>query len=297
MIRRNVELEARLIDDLLDLTRIAPRQARAAAPRGRPAADARAAARDGRARASLQKRLRLVTELAAEDHRVWADAPRLTQVFWNLLNNAVKFTPEDGTVTVRSAGEPRGRRGAWLVVEVSDTGIGIEPEAAAAHLRRLRAGRARDRAAVRRAGAGAGDQPGDRRAARRQPRGGEPGAGPGRDLHRPAARGRPCRSRTGDDAWLSRSRRPRSRRGADLAAHPPGGGPRRHRRSHGGAAARRSATRSRSPARWPPRWPPPAGRRRRRDRPGGERPRAAGRQRPGPHARARPPPRPARGSP
>ena len=51
-----------------------------------------------------------MTELAAEDHRVWADAPRLTQVFWNLLNNAVKFTPDGGTIAVRTCASEDGDR-------------------------------------------------------------------------------------------------------------------------------------------------------------------------------------------
>jgi CheY-like chemotaxis protein len=48
-------------------------------------------------------------------------------VFWNLLNNAIKFTPEGGRIAVRSAAEPcpEGRR---LAVEIEDSGIGIEPE-------------------------------------------------------------------------------------------------------------------------------------------------------------------------
>jgi CheY-like chemotaxis protein len=45
-------------------------------------------------------------------------------VFWNLLSNAVKFTPEDGTIGVRSWIDEPG----WLAVEISDTGIGIDPE-------------------------------------------------------------------------------------------------------------------------------------------------------------------------
>jgi PAS domain S-box-containing protein len=123
VIQRNVELEARLIDDLLDLTRIA---------RGK--LDLRMEVTDARKvlehtieiaceRETASGRLRVVTELAAEDHRLWADPSRLTQVLWNLLNNAVKFTPVDGTVTVRSWSEPD-----RLVLQVSDTGVGIDPD-------------------------------------------------------------------------------------------------------------------------------------------------------------------------
>jgi two-component system CheB/CheR fusion protein len=65
----------------------------------------------------------VVTDLAAEDHRIWADPSRLTQVLWNLLSNAVKFTPADGTITVRSR-----REDGLLLLQVSDTGIGIEPQ-------------------------------------------------------------------------------------------------------------------------------------------------------------------------
>ncbi|HEV2853634.1 MAG TPA: MASE1 domain-containing protein [Thermoanaerobaculia bacterium] len=122
-IRRNVELEARLIDDLLDLTRIV---------RGKlelhpEVTDARKIVEHTIEicceREVEAGRLRLAEDLAAEDHRIWADPSRLTQVMWNLLSNAVKFTPAGGTVTVRSWNE-----GDRLVLQVSDTGVGIDPE-------------------------------------------------------------------------------------------------------------------------------------------------------------------------
>ena len=123
VIRRNVELEARLIDDLLDLTRIT---------RGK--LDLRLEVTDVRKvvehtieiaceREIAAGRLRVVTGLGPEDHRLWADPSRLTQVLWNLLSNAVKFTPAGGTITVRSRCEPD-----RLALQVSDTGIGIDPE-------------------------------------------------------------------------------------------------------------------------------------------------------------------------
>jgi PAS domain S-box-containing protein len=127
MMRRNIELEARLIDDMLDLTRIT----RGKLPLHREISDLRQVLDH-----SLQtvrkdfvdKRLRLGMELAESDHRVWADTPRLTQVFWNLFSNAVKFTPEGGAIAVRSRREET-LDGSYLVVEVTDTGIGIEPDA------------------------------------------------------------------------------------------------------------------------------------------------------------------------
>lgn len=122
MIRRNVELEIRLIDDLLDLTRIT---------RGKllmnlePIDTHRAlreAAQIGRDDMFSQKALTLRYELAAENFWVMADAARLGQVFWNLIKNAVKFTPEGGTITLRSR-NPSPER---LELSVSDNGRGIE---------------------------------------------------------------------------------------------------------------------------------------------------------------------------
>jgi two-component system CheB/CheR fusion protein len=123
MMRRNVELEARLIDDMLDLTRIA----RGKLELRREVADLKAVIHHALQTANgelVEKRQRLILDLAPCDHAVWADTPRLTQVFWNLFSNAVKFTPPEGTIAVRSRCEP----GRGLTVEVADTGIGIEPD-------------------------------------------------------------------------------------------------------------------------------------------------------------------------
>jgi two-component system, chemotaxis family, CheB/CheR fusion protein len=128
MIRRNVELEARLIDDLLDLTRIA----RGKLELHRRSVDIRRVLEHALETAASDlesRRLRLTTDLAAmDDHTLSADAPRLTQVFWNLLSNAIKFTPPGGEIAVRSWIEPHGGGGEDVVVEVADTGIGIDPE-------------------------------------------------------------------------------------------------------------------------------------------------------------------------
>ena len=123
MFRQNIGLEARLIDDLLDVMRTI---------RGKMSfhwdvVDAHALI--GKAldicRSDIQdKRIRLTLDLAAREHHVRADAGRLQQVWWNLVKNAVKFTPEGGTIALRTRDED-GR----LVVEVTDTGIGIEPAA------------------------------------------------------------------------------------------------------------------------------------------------------------------------
>jgi CheY-like chemotaxis protein len=130
-IRQNVELEARLIDDLLDLTRVARGKLqltfKTVAGRDQIHKAIRTVAGEARG-----KNITLVEEIEAGRHHVLADPARLQQILWNLLKNAIKFTPEGGTVTVRARNvEGQGGEGAssapLLVVEVVDTGIGIEP--------------------------------------------------------------------------------------------------------------------------------------------------------------------------
>jgi len=123
MIRRNVELEVRLIDDLLDLTKIS----RGKVDLRREPLDAHAAikgALDINQGEIAAKQLVVSLSLWAERFHVFADPARLQQVFWNLLKNAVKFTPRFGRIDIRSANED-GR----LRVRVSDTGIGIDAAA------------------------------------------------------------------------------------------------------------------------------------------------------------------------
>ncbi|HWE38611.1 MAG TPA: histidine kinase N-terminal 7TM domain-containing protein [Isosphaeraceae bacterium] len=128
-IRRNIELEARLIDDLLDVNRLG----RGLVRLDREAVDVHALIEQalGICRADLLgKGLRVVTDLAADARVVDADPTRLLQVFWNLIKNAVKFTPPGGSLAVRSwnvAAADEAHGPPVLVVEVSDTGIGIEP--------------------------------------------------------------------------------------------------------------------------------------------------------------------------
>lgn len=122
MIRRNVELEARLIDDLLDLTRVA----------------------NGKLRLSLEtvdvhevidsvlelfrseiqvKQQDVHVDKDAQHHYVLADRARLQQMLWNLIRNAAKFTPDGGHIFVRTCDERM-----HVQISIEDTGIGIEPE-------------------------------------------------------------------------------------------------------------------------------------------------------------------------
>src|SRR4029077_4459296 len=123
MIRRNVELETQLIDDLLDFTRIAKDKLQL---RFAPV-DAHVAISDVvemcRAEAESRK-LEVHLNLRASTHYVAADAAKFQQIIWNLLKNAIKFTPEDGEIAISSSNpSPE-----VLTISVRDTGIGMEPE-------------------------------------------------------------------------------------------------------------------------------------------------------------------------
>jgi HAMP domain-containing protein/signal transduction histidine kinase len=124
MIRRNVELEARLIDDLLDLTRI---------DRGKVQLNFEIVDAHMLLQNALEicqpeidrKHLKPSLNLGAKKVHMRADPARLQQIFWNLINNAVKFTPANGQITITTTNES----GEKLCVEIADTGMGIEPEA------------------------------------------------------------------------------------------------------------------------------------------------------------------------
>lgn len=124
ILRRNVELEARLIDDLLDLTRIS----RGKLQLNREPADCCGLL--GQAvdicRSDVHaKGLSMELHLDECRPRVMADLARLQQIFWNLIKNAIKFTPSGGRITVSCRSSECHRH---VRIEVQDTGIGIEPE-------------------------------------------------------------------------------------------------------------------------------------------------------------------------
>jgi len=123
VIRRNVELEARLIDDLLDVTRIAKGKLQLSFEiicvhqilhRAYEICREEIAAKD----------LQVEFRLRASHTHVEGDPARLQQVFWNLIKNSVKFTPKKGRIvleTVNPASEE-------IEIRITDNGIGIEPE-------------------------------------------------------------------------------------------------------------------------------------------------------------------------
>ncbi|MDQ3115423.1 MAG: ATP-binding protein [Verrucomicrobiota bacterium] len=123
MMRRNVELEARLIDDLLDLTRIT--RGKLELHYGRADIHVLLEHTEGIIRSDAHgKGVRVQLYLEARDHIANGDAARLQQVFWNMLKNAIKFTPEGGEVAVRTSNSEDNR----VCVEVCDNGVGIDPE-------------------------------------------------------------------------------------------------------------------------------------------------------------------------
>ncbi len=130
MIRRNVVLEVRLIDDLLDLSRIR----RGSLHLHREIVDAHQLIHNviDICREDLRlAEVQLQTNLLASRHHVDADPIRFQQALWNLIKNAIKFTPAGGQITVVSLNSDRDAEfdsTPDLVIGVSDTGIGINPE-------------------------------------------------------------------------------------------------------------------------------------------------------------------------
>lgn len=122
MIRRNVLLETRLIDDLLDMTRIVQGKMSVVAEvidLHDVVNDVIVLCQEQIQRAAVQ----VAVDLVATAHRVRADPVRLRQVVWNLLNNALRNTPAGGHISICTAN----RRPEWITLSLRDTGRGIEP--------------------------------------------------------------------------------------------------------------------------------------------------------------------------
>ena len=121
MVRRNIDLEVKLIDDLLDLSRVTSGKLRL---QMQPVSvhEVLAHAIHNSISDTSGKQLHIRQELHATNDRVTADPARLQQVFWNLLRNATKFTPEGGNITVRTSNPGSDGR---LLVEIKDSGVGI----------------------------------------------------------------------------------------------------------------------------------------------------------------------------
>src|SRR5947207_11094794 len=121
IMRRNLDLETHFIDDLLDLTRVTSGKLEL----HRETTDVHLCLRQAIEICQLDidaKKLKLAIELGAPRHFVDADAGRLQQIFWNLIKNAVKFTPTGGRIAI----ETRSDKPSRLSVDVRDAGIGID---------------------------------------------------------------------------------------------------------------------------------------------------------------------------
>ncbi len=124
IIRSNAELEARLIDDLLDLTRIA--HGKFVLVQSVVSLHELLVLTEDIARGdSAAKRISLQFAKEAAEHHLECDSARMQQVFWNLVKNAIKFTPEGGEIHVTTRNAVPGR----ISVSVTDTGMGIAAEA------------------------------------------------------------------------------------------------------------------------------------------------------------------------
>lgn len=122
VIVRNAQAQARLVEDMLDMSRILSGKLRLSMSRVDLAAAIDAAV--DAVRPSLTARdLGLTVDVASNLGYVHGDFERLQQIVWNLLSNAVKFTPRNGSVAVKAA-----RTGSTIHLTVSDTGRGIARE-------------------------------------------------------------------------------------------------------------------------------------------------------------------------
>ncbi len=122
VIERNIRIQTALINDLLDLTSISRGKMKLDFTRGdlRQILDSAVEIVQQQAESNS---IRLVRERSPQPLPVRGDAKRLQQVLWNILTNAIKFTPPEGIITIRATRE-RGE----AVVRIRDTGEGISPE-------------------------------------------------------------------------------------------------------------------------------------------------------------------------
>jgi signal transduction histidine kinase/CHASE1-domain containing sensor protein/ActR/RegA family two-component response regulator len=122
VIQRNLDTQVQLVDDLLDTARIVSGKFRLELQRLNLVPLLRTAVDVVRPLAEA-KQLRLELEIVGDGFDTIGDASRLEQVVWNLLTNAVKFTPAGGLVRVRLE-----RLGYLAQLDVEDNGIGIDPK-------------------------------------------------------------------------------------------------------------------------------------------------------------------------
>jgi two-component system CheB/CheR fusion protein len=121
VIERNVALQSRLVEDLLDVSRASTGRLQLTT-RLVDLASACTAVVDVLRLSARAKNIQVDVQQENSTF-IWGDADRVQQILWNVINNAIKFTPNDGRIVVKIS---RGNRQACVVVE--DSGIGIEPQ-------------------------------------------------------------------------------------------------------------------------------------------------------------------------
>ena len=121
-IERNAKTQARIISDILDVSRINSGKLRLDREWAVPA-ELVAGAIDSLAGLIQERRVQVEADTAAAMHPAWLDPARFQQIFWNLMTNALKFSPEGGRVLV-TLRRDRDR----LVLQVRDFGQGIKPD-------------------------------------------------------------------------------------------------------------------------------------------------------------------------
>jgi PAS domain S-box-containing protein len=122
VIRRNARMQVQMVDDLLDVSRIITGKLRMNVQNVDLSASIMAAVESMRPAAEA-KEIRLETQLDTPAARVLGDPARLQQVAWNLVANAIKFTPQGGRVLVRQESV-----NSHIEITVTDTGKGMAAE-------------------------------------------------------------------------------------------------------------------------------------------------------------------------
>ena len=126
MIERNIALEARLIDDLLDVTALSKGKMRLRSQLSDVHSLIGLAVEIVRDEAQI-KEVAIQRKLSAVRSGSHVDPARFQQVIWNLLRNAVKFTPRGGQISLASRDTLGADGTPWLEIEIADTGLGINP--------------------------------------------------------------------------------------------------------------------------------------------------------------------------
>ena len=122
VIDRNAKAQNQLIDDLLDVSRII-RGTMKLQLEPTNLIEVVLASLDTVRPAAKAKNIEIITQFESDSTKVNADSERLQQIFWNLLINAIKFTPAGGKVTIRSEVQNN-----TVLVKIQDTGQGIAPD-------------------------------------------------------------------------------------------------------------------------------------------------------------------------